>query len=99
MAVSKKKQTKKVALLARVVLVLFALWAAYRFVDINMQQEQRRQEVALLSARHEALSIHNAELNRQVARDLSLEEIDRIAREQLDMVSPDQRVFIDISGR
>ena len=99
MAAIKKTQKKKINLLARVLLVLFVLWAAYRFVDINMQQEQRRGEAELLSARHEALSIHNAELHRQVARDMSLEEIERIAREQLDMVSPEQRVFVDISGR
>ena len=97
MAAVKKKN--KLSILAQVVLALFVVWAAYTFVDVNMKQAQRRQEVEILNARHEALHLQNVELNRQLARDLSLEEIERIAREQLGMVSPDQRVFVDISGR
>ena len=97
MAAAKKKN--KLNLLARVILVLFTVWATYTLVDVNMHQAQRQQEVDVLRARHEALRIQNAELNRQLARDLSPDEIERIAREQLDMVSPDQRVFVDISGR
>jgi len=93
-----KRKKKKLNLLAGVLILLFALWAVYTFVDVNMQQIQRRQERDALYARHEALRIQNVELTRQLARDLSPEEIERIAREQLDMVSPDQRVFVDISG-
>ena len=99
MAVAKKTPKKKISFIIRVLLALVMLWVSYRLVDIGEQQDQRRHEVEVLSARYEALSIHNAELQRQVARDLSLEELERIAREQLDMVSPEQRVFVDISGR
>ena len=96
---AEKKKKKKLNLLARVILALFVVWATFTFVDVNMQQTQRRQERDALYARHEALRLQNVELNRQLARDMSAEEIERIAREQLDMVSPDQRVFVDISGR
>jgi len=100
MAVAKKTQKKKkMSIIIWALLVLVVLVVSYRLVDLEEQQAQRRHEVEVLTAHYQALSTHNAELQRQVARDMSLEEIERIAREQLDMVSPEQRVFLDISGR
>ena len=96
---AKKKPLSRFIL--RVLLAVFAVYAALTLVDAQVRLAERRQELGVLEARHEIHRLENRELERrlQFASDMTREEIERIAREQLDFVAPDQRVFIDISGR
>jgi len=85
--------------ITHVLLAVFAVYAALTLVDAQVRLAERRQELDVLEARYENRRLENKELERQLADDMTSEDIERIAREQLDFVAPDQRVFIDISGR
>ena len=94
-----KTQKKPFRFITRVLLAVFAVYAALTLVDAQVRLAERRHELEILQARHETQRLENRELERQLADDMTREDIERIAREQLDFVAPDQRVFIDISGR
>ena len=96
------KQGKKTPIsrfVLRVLLAVFAVYAALTLVDAQVRLGERRLELEALEARAEIQRLENKELERQLANDMTHEDIERIARGQLDFVAPDQRVFIDISGR
>jgi cell division protein FtsB len=100
MAPTKKKAAKKPGrLVVRLVLMVFAVYAALTLMEGQVRLAERRLELEALEAHHEVRRLEHKELERQLAQDLTREDVGRIAREHLDFVEPDQKVFIDISGR
>jgi len=58
----------------------------------------RKQELSELQVRLETQRLANKDLERQLAEGVDEEYIERVARERLEYVAPDETVFIDVSG-
>lgn len=93
----KRQQTKK--LLLRLALAAFLVFAAVRFCCQQPLLNQYSKQISDLEAQ-----IAQEEKNAQQIEDLkALYESDeykqRLARERLGLVEPDERVFVDVSGK
>lgn len=94
---AKRQRTKK--LLFRLALVAFFIFAAVRFCCQQPLLNQYSQQIASLEEQ-----IAQEEKNAEQIEDLKeLYESDeykqRLARERLGLVEPDERVYVDISGK
>jgi len=65
-------------------------------MQINLAN--RRRQLIELEQRVEIQRIANKELERQLAQGMDQMYIERIARERLGFIDPDETVYIDISG-
>ena len=97
MAYTKKKKTRGNIFL-KVVLTILAAYSIVVLVDMQMSQAQKKQELADIAAQVEQQRLLNKEMKRRLASDLDEGYIERRARDELDYVAPDEKVFIDISG-
>jgi len=93
-----KRKTSIRKIVVRLFLAVFAVYAVISLVDMQVGLAQRKQELAELQVRLEITGFENKELKRRLSTEMDASEIERIARE-LGYVAPDERVFIDISGR
>lgn len=94
--IPEKKKRKNIIM--RVCIFLFVAWAAVQLVDMQVNLMDRKQEAVVLAERLEVQRIANKELERQLAAKVDDEYIERVARDQLDYVYPEERVYINISG-
>lgn len=92
----KKKNGKNIIL--RICIFAFVVYAAVQLVDMQITLGNRRQELEELRVRYETQRLANKDLERQLAQGVDEEYIERTAREKLEFVAPDERVYIDISG-
>ncbi|WRS28234.1 septum formation initiator family protein [Oscillospiraceae bacterium MB08-C2-2] len=92
----KKKQTKN--LIVRLMLLAFVIYASVVLIDMQVSVGQRKKELAQLQVQYEQQRIANKELERQLAIGDDKDYIERVARDKLDYVAPEERVFIDVSG-
>ncbi len=98
MAISSKKKNPG-KLLARLCLVLFAIYVVYNFVVLQIQIKEKNDELLRLEAEIYSQNIINQQLEENVNAELSDEEIAEIAREKLGYSLPGERIFIDITGK
>lgn len=94
--IKQNKPRKNVIL--RLCIFAFVLYAAVMLVDMQVQLASRKQEADELAARVDEQFLANKELERRLQAGAGDEYIERVAREELDYVYPDEKVFIDISG-
>jgi len=73
-------------------------YAAVLLIDLQVTLASRKQELAELQQQYEEKRIANKELELQLQQGMDEEYVERIAREKLDYVAPDEKVYIDISG-
>jgi len=78
--------------------VLFIAYATFLLVDMQVKIASANQDLADLTVRLERQRLANKELERQLDHGLDNAYIERIARDRLDFVAPNEEVFIDISG-
>lgn len=93
----KQKKGRKSYIL-RLCMVVIVAYAAVSLIDMQVTLSARAQERDELQQRVETQRIANKELERQIAAGVDEEYIERVARDKLDYVYPDERVFVDISG-
>ncbi len=94
----KSQRRPSKSLILRLCVLAFAIYAAVTLVDMQVEIQTRKQMLDDMRKTVEVQRLANKELARQLAEGMNEEQIERIAREQLDFVYPDQKVFIDISG-
>jgi len=96
----KVKQVKKAkkSFILRICIFAFVVYAAVQLVDMQMSLGARKQELSELQVRLETQRLANKDLERQLAEGVDEEYIERVARERLEYVAPDETVFIDVSG-
>ncbi|MDR2909457.1 MAG: septum formation initiator family protein [Oscillospiraceae bacterium] len=95
----KKKDKPPIkSIFVRICIFLFIAYAAVLLVDMQVSLAGQKQELNDLRILHEDQRLENKELERQLQQGADQEYIERIAREKLDYVAPDERVYIDISG-
>lgn len=93
----KRKKNRKNIIL-RVCIFAFVVYAAVILIDMQVNLADKKQELIALELTIEAQRLENAELERQLDAGADDEYIERVARDQLDYVYPEERVYIDISG-
>jgi len=93
---NKKKSRKNIFL--RLILPVVAIYATVMLVDMQVTLSQRQQELEELRQQYKMQDIENAELERQISAKIDDDYVERFARDNLDYVAPNERVFIDISG-
>lgn len=99
MARAKKEKPKTHKSLAlRLCMIAFVLYAVVVLVDMQVTLANSKQEVGLLEQQIETQRLANKDLQLKLEQGVDKEYIERVARDQLDMVYPDEQVFIDISG-
>jgi cell division protein FtsB len=98
MAQKPEKTKSRKSLLLRLILAFLAIYAVVALVDMQITLVQKKQELVELESKAEAQRLANKDLERELTADPDEDYIERYAREYLDYVAPDERVFIDISG-
>lgn len=93
------KRKKKVNIVAKCIIVCFAVYASFTLVSLQMQISEKKAEQRQLVAASEAQALENAEIKALLESPESDEYVARIAREKLGYISPGERVFIDISSK
>ena len=92
------KKSKSGSLILRVCVFAFVVYAMVHLIDMQINMVSRRQQLVELEQRVETQRIANRELERQLAQGMDERYIERIARERLGFVAPNETVYIDISG-
>ena len=86
-------------LATKIFVAIFAVYAAFTLVSLQIQISAKREEQAALQAQIEEQSLRNAEIEALLNSEDNDEYIARIARDKLGYVSPGERVFVDISSK
>ena len=93
------RRKKRVGLATKIFVAIFAVYAAFTLVSLQIQISAKREEQAALQAQIEEQSLRNAEIEALLSSEDNDEYIARIARDKLGYVSPGERVFVDISSK
>lgn len=93
---NQKKASKSMVL--GICILTFMLYAAFYLVEMQVEILSRKQMLDELKKSVEIQRTANRELERQLDAGLTTEKIERIAREKLDYVYPNEKIYIDISG-
>ena len=95
---AEKKRGGRKSLMLRLCVFAFVVYAAILLIDMQIDIASRSRQLTELQQRVENQRISNKELERQLAMGMDQEYVERIARERLGFISPDETVFVDISG-
>ena len=93
------RRKKRVGLATKIFVAIFAVYAAFTLVSLQIQISAKREEQAALRAQIEEQALRNAEIEAILNNEDNDEYIARIARDKLGYVSPGERVFVDISSK
>ncbi len=92
-----KKRSIKGVLLPVAVLAAMAYLSIY-FIDGQMHIATLEQELSQVEQELEDLSVKNVELTGMMEAENQDVYVERVAREDMDYVRPNDRVFVDISS-
>ena len=93
-----KKKTKSKSIILRTGLFIFMCYLIVSFVHVQHEINNMSQRCEEASMAYEQQEIENQELKRLLDSDSEEELKERIARDQLGYVKPDEKVFYDIAG-
>ena len=93
-----QKKSKRGSIILRVCIFAFVVYAMVHLIDMQINMAARRRQLVELEQRVETQRIANRELERQLEQGMDEQYIERIARERLGFVAPNETVYIDISG-
>lgn len=102
MAQKKKKAPKKVKArigLSTVILILILLAGfAWKMNDLQVQVAAAEEQYVALEAQVESQSQTNEQLREAIEQGGTQEQMEQIAREELGLTAPGEKVFYDISN-
>ena len=93
------KKKKKVGGLTKIAVAVFAAYATFTMVSLQLQISQKKEEKTQLEQQVEEQQLRNAETEALLESQDSDQYVARIARDQLGYVSPGERVFVDIASK
>ncbi len=93
-----KKPKQKKSFILRVALLLVTVYVVFSLVQLQIQVSDSNAKVSQAQEELEKQNNKNEELKRLLENGKEAEIVERIARERLDYVMPDEKVFYDISG-
>lgn len=79
--------------------LVFGVYLFTTLIITQMEIVSRRQELDLLTVQAQTQQLQIDELKHLVNEEDDLSYVERIARERLNFAAPDERVYIDISGK
>lgn len=94
-----KRKKKRVGLVTKLLLVAFAIYAAFQLVDLQIRINAASAEQEQLQEQLESTKLEYAELEDAVSEEDNADYIAKIARERLNYVYPGEQVFVDISSK
>jgi cell division protein DivIC len=77
----------------------FIVYAVFVLVDLQLDIIARRSQLAELQEKCEEQRLENKEAQRLLSLGDDASYIERIAKEKLGFAYPDERIFIDTSGK
>lgn len=98
-ASKKSKKKKKRFLLIKLCVFSLAVYLVFSLISIQDSLRKKTEEYDLLIQQVEKQQLENLEAQRLLESDNYNEHIERLAREKLGLVAPNERVYIDISGK
>lgn len=78
--------------------LLLAVYLCISAVSLQVEINQKEKQLEELIESCEQVELENADIRRIISSSTDEDYIELYAREMLDFVYPDERVFIDISG-
>lgn len=99
MTTTKRKKIKLSALVLRLSFVSVALYLIAALISAQVELVAKRRELDSVTAQAQTQQAANLELQRVLDTDDEDAYIERIAREKLGYARPDERVFVDMSGK
>lgn len=94
----KTSRKRKKSIILELAVVAVAVYFVASYVQVQVQINQAGQKCDEISAVYNAQQLENKELQRLLDSGSEEEYIERIAREQLGYVKPDEKVFYDVAG-
>ena len=94
-----KRKKKRVGLLTKVLIAIFAIYAACTLVDLQLRINAANAEQEELQSQLEVHKLTCAELNDAISGEDQEEYIAQIARESLGYTYPGEQVYVDISSK
>lgn len=95
---TKEKKTKKAGFLTKVVLVVLLVYAGISLYTIQNQIQSAKDEQTKLASQVDTLRRENDSLSADIADSGNSQKLQDVARSQLGMVMPGERVFYDVSN-
>ena len=93
-----KRLKARTGFLTRIVLLLLLVGVGWQLVHLKDQVRQAEAEREQLSAQVEEQRQENAALAEDIENGASQEQMEEIARDELGMVAPGEKVFYDVSN-
>ncbi len=93
------KKKKRVNIAIKLLVVLFALYAAVTFVQLNIKNNYLKNQNTSLAQQIDKQETTNDQLRDATSGEPDEEEIESIAREQLGLGLPGEQVFVDTSSK
>ena len=94
----KQKARKRRGIFLKLLLAAFLCYGLTSLVMLQMDLAQKNEELDVINKKIVSQQQTNEELKTMLGQSDYSEYIERIAREKLGYVYPDERVFIDVSG-
>ncbi len=88
------RKTRRVRRLQAVLLILLAIWITVAFGRSYYENYQARQRLIELESDLRAYEIRNEQLEETLQRLQSPEYVERVAREELGLVQPGEKLYI-----
>lgn len=95
----KRKQNGITSLLIKLAVAGASVYLVVSFVSGQLQVSEKQRKLAELDIKLETQTEQNAELERLMESGDEDAYVERMAREKLGYARPDERVFVDISGK
>lgn len=94
----KASKKRKRSIILELAVVVVAVYFVASYVQIQVQINEASQKCDEVSAACDEQQMKNKELQRLLDSGSEEEYIERVAREQLGYVKPDEKVFYDVAG-
>lgn len=94
----KTSSKRKKSIILELAIVAVAVYVIVSLVQLQVQISEADRKCEEVSAAYENQQLENSELQRLLENGNEEEYIERVAREQLGFVKPDEKVFYDVAG-
>ncbi|MDP4151946.1 MAG: septum formation initiator family protein [Bacillota bacterium] len=90
---------KKSGWIVKLCLAAFIIYTAYKLVNLQMEIHGKRAEIADYKVKIEEQQRQNENLQQDIDHKLTEDEIKQIARDKLGLATPDERIFVNVTGQ
>lgn len=94
----KRSSKRKKSIILELAVIAAAVYVVVSLVQLQVQIGEASRKCDEVSAAYENQQLENRELQRLLESGNEEEYIERVAREQLGFVKPDEKVFYDVAG-